>query len=388
MRHGGAPDSGQAAVEYIGMLLVASVIIATVSFSGVATTVAGAIQRQICIVATSERECPGTRASTEESDRSSTSRVPQRSVPPLALGEVREIVAGTTAGVSDQTTTLTRYNLVKKGACGAAYVIARGVDVVVGGFAFVIVDAFCNGITKGVRYVERQLKPVIDKLCGKNGAHCKTVINTLCGVLNKVDRRACRVLKDLACFASDLNLFCSKAQRAVKKQEMVDGKRGLVVPYGAGRTQGLDELGRARGATATISAKTIRSRAKSENKRKGDVPSSQRVAGFKRRCGLDRGHLVGRQFGGPGDIQSNLIPLQSGFNQRTMRRVENQIANYVKKHDLTIQYTVTPLYEGNSTQPSRIDIEVRQVGGKPVSGRRYNPTFRLDNIPQVDTAKC
>ena len=91
-----------------------------------------------------------------------------------------------------------------------------------------------------------------------------------------------------------------------------------------------------------------------------------------------RGHLLGRQLGGSGDLAANLVALyQTRANSPVMRDYETAVAEAVKAGE-TVRYTVRPRYpsRGPAGPPSAIRITA--------SGNRG---FRLDvtiaNTPEA-----
>jgi DNA-entry nuclease len=91
-----------------------------------------------------------------------------------------------------------------------------------------------------------------------------------------------------------------------------------------------------------------------------------------------RGHLLGRQLGGSGQVSSNLIAMyQSRANSPVMRDYETMVADAVQAGE-TVRYEVRPLYRSASDRGAPIAVRIRASG---------NHGFRMDveiaNTPQA-----
>ncbi|MFF7413363.1 DNA/RNA non-specific endonuclease [Streptomyces lydicus] len=76
-----------------------------------------------------------------------------------------------------------------------------------------------------------------------------------------------------------------------------------------------------------------------------------------------RGHLLGRQLGGSGDIEENLVTLvHRPVNTPNMARLEGQIRRAAEGGE-TIQYTVKPIYDGNNLVPRGVTLEAHGSNG-------------------------
>jgi DNA-entry nuclease len=87
-----------------------------------------------------------------------------------------------------------------------------------------------------------------------------------------------------------------------------------------------------------------------------EVNAKVKVPGFVRGV-HDKSHLIGQQFGGSGG-RKNLVPLLSNVNQVVMYAYEKQIKQAVDNGD-TVQYRVTPIYEGSNPVPKAITLEAK-----------------------------
>ncbi|HSZ39530.1 MAG TPA: RHS repeat-associated core domain-containing protein [Trebonia sp.] len=84
--------------------------------------------------------------------------------------------------------------------------------------------------------------------------------------------------------------------------------------------------------------------------------------------GYQRGHLLGRQLGGTGTNVENLVPLWPKANSPVMSGYEGQVANYIK-NGVTVYYSATPVYSGNSPVPTKVDLSgfaVTPAGSLPL----------------------
>ena len=91
-----------------------------------------------------------------------------------------------------------------------------------------------------------------------------------------------------------------------------------------------------------------------------------------------RGHLLGRQLGGSGEVAANLVALyQSRANSPVMRDYETMVADAVRDGE-TVRYRVKPLYDSPGDAGAPRAVHLVAVG---------NHGFRLDvviaNTPQA-----
>ena len=91
-----------------------------------------------------------------------------------------------------------------------------------------------------------------------------------------------------------------------------------------------------------------------------------------------RGHLLGRQLGGSGEVASNLVALyQSRANSPVMRDYETMVAD-AARHGEIIRYEVRPLYASATARGAPRAVHLKASG---------NGGFRLDvevaNTPQA-----
>lgn len=69
-----------------------------------------------------------------------------------------------------------------------------------------------------------------------------------------------------------------------------------------------------------------------------------------------RGHLLGKQLGGSGDVPENLVTLQQNpTNSPVMRGFENQVRSAVEGGQ-TVDYTSTPIYDGSNPIPRAVTM--------------------------------
>jgi hypothetical protein len=122
----------------------------------------------------------------------------------------------------------------------------------------------------------------------------------------------------------------------------------------------LDDLGRSTGAAATITKDMLGTGSAAAR--------SIRPAGFGgQAAGHARGHLIARSLGGSGTDARNLTTLfQRGANSPVMRDFEAQVANAVRAGQ-TVRYEVVPIYRGAELVPRGVTLRAAGNGG-----------FRLD----------
>ena len=112
----------------------------------------------------------------------------------------------------------------------------------------------------------------------------------------------------------------------------------------------LDSLGRATGVDATITVDMVGTGTPAK--------SSIKPAGFGgQKAGHARGHLLGNQLGGAGDDPGNLTTLfQNPVNHPVMSSVEGSVRKAVEAGEV-VQYSVKPIYEGNTLIPSGVTVK-------------------------------
>ena len=138
--------------------------------------------------------------------------------------------------------------------------------------------------------------------------------------------------------------------------------------------------GQRSGITATITPGMVRAAA--DHKVGSEPDESIRPPGFEQLPSRNRsrGHLLGRQLGGSGEVAGNLVALyQSRANSPVMRDYETMVADAVKDGE-TVSYQVRPLYDSVSDKGAPRAVRIRAVG---------NHGFRLDveiaNTPSAAT---
>uniref|UniRef100_UPI0018CA445B DNA/RNA non-specific endonuclease n=1 Tax=Cupriavidus sp. WS TaxID=1312922 RepID=UPI0018CA445B len=151
---------------------------------------------------------------------------------------------------------------------------------------------------------------------------------------------------------------------------------GVLVTGGA-RTSGttgsinygvLDALGRPTGIKATITEDMINT---------GTVANPSIVppgwAGDGMKYNQARGHLLGRQLGGSGDMPENLVTLQQNWtNSPVMRGYESQVRAAVESGQ-TVEYHVTPVYKGNNLIPRGVTLSGQGNDGFHIGVSVLNP---------------
>jgi hypothetical protein len=118
----------------------------------------------------------------------------------------------------------------------------------------------------------------------------------------------------------------------------------------------LDDLGRATGASATITREVLDTGT--------DAAQSIRPPGFGgQAAGQARGHLIARMLGGTGRDARNLVTLyQNPVNSPIMRDFEQEVYNAVKGGQ-TVKYSVQPIYRGTEAVPRAVTLRATGDGG-------------------------
>jgi RHS repeat-associated protein len=133
-------------------------------------------------------------------------------------------------------------------------------------------------------------------------------------------------------FAADAQLF----------SEAMQDIRGAAAIY-----KDLDSLRRSGGVFARLSKDLLKGTA-----------ASVEVAGANAAEGLQRGHLLPKQLGGAGSVPENLTPIYQSLNNGRMKSIENEVRRAVDSGE-TVEYRVTPIFEGDNVVPKYIKMEAR-----------------------------
>jgi hypothetical protein len=89
-----------------------------------------------------------------------------------------------------------------------------------------------------------------------------------------------------------------------------------------------------------------------------------------------RGHLLGAQLGGSGDVAENLVTLQQNpANSPIIRGFENQVRAAVEGGQ-TVNYSATPIYNGANLVPRGITIMGTSSGDFNLGVTILNPIGR------------
>ncbi|HWS90103.1 MAG TPA: DNA/RNA non-specific endonuclease [Pyrinomonadaceae bacterium] len=133
----------------------------------------------------------------------------------------------------------------------------------------------------------------------------------------------------------------------------------------------LDELGRPTGVRAHITEDMLGTgtHAKSSIEPPG-------WSGDGKEFNEARGHLLGKQLGGSGDIKENLVTLQhTGANTPVMRDFENSVASAVRAGE-TVEYVSIPIYRGRRGPPQGVTLMARGSRGFRLNVTVLNPPGR------------
>jgi hypothetical protein len=86
-----------------------------------------------------------------------------------------------------------------------------------------------------------------------------------------------------------------------------------------------------------------------------------------------RGHLLGAQLGGSGDIPENLVTLtQNPANSPVMRDIETSVRQAVDNGQV-VNYSSTPIYDGSRLVPQGITIQAEGSEGFDLGVTVLNP---------------
>ena len=136
--------------------------------------------------------------------------------------------------------------------------------------------------------------------------------------------------------------------------------------------------GQRSGIMATINAAMIR--AAEQDRLGSEADQAIRPPGYDQLPARNRarGHLLGRQLGGSGDVEANLVALvQRRANSPVMRDYETAVAEAAQAGE-TIDYRVKPVYASSTARGAPLAVRLTAVG---------NHGFRLDvqiaNTPEA-----
>ncbi|WP_079403538.1 putative T7SS-secreted protein [Streptomyces sp. 3211] len=115
----------------------------------------------------------------------------------------------------------------------------------------------------------------------------------------------------------------------------------------------LDEHGRPTAMHATLGKDMM---GKNPTDPHGDPPGWQKDQGY------NRAHLLGAQLGGSNFDPANFVTMHSYANSPVMRHIENQVRAAAESGE-TIQYSVTPRYNGTDKIPTGVYIEAYGSNG-------------------------
>jgi hypothetical protein len=136
--------------------------------------------------------------------------------------------------------------------------------------------------------------------------------------------------------------------------------------------------GQRSGITATITPAMVDAAARDDL---GSEPDeSIRPPGFAELPSRNRarGHLLGRQLGGSGQVAGNLIAMfQLRANSPVMRDYETMVADAVQAGE-TVRYEVRPLYISTSARGAPRGVRIRASGN-----RGFRMDVEIANTPQA-----
>ncbi|MFG3497133.1 putative T7SS-secreted protein [Streptomyces sp. NPDC047928] len=157
-----------------------------------------------------------------------------------------------------------------------------------------------------------------------------------------------------------------------KKNEPDDPTWDGRVVYGE-----LDDLGRPTGMHATLGDDMM---GKNPTDPHGDPP------GWEKDKGYNRAHLLGAQLGGSNYNPANFVTMHAYANSPVMRHIENQIRAAVESGE-TIQYSVTPRYNGSDKIPTGVYIEAYGSDGFQFTQHRSTGITESGNTAFIPNQK-
>jgi hypothetical protein len=120
----------------------------------------------------------------------------------------------------------------------------------------------------------------------------------------------------------------------------------------------LDGLGRPTGMRAKLTRPLKRGTRANQN---------IKPPGYLAGAGHARGHLLGRQLGGSGNVKENLVTLyQNPVNTPIMSRYERLVRRAVEAGEVVL-YTVTPIYRGTDSMPIAVTLNAQGSKGFNIS---------------------
>jgi hypothetical protein len=136
--------------------------------------------------------------------------------------------------------------------------------------------------------------------------------------------------------------------------------------------------GQRSGITATINAAMIR--AAEQDRLGSEADQDIRPPGYDQLPARNRarGHLLGRQLGGSGDAEANLVALvQRRANSPVMRDYETAVADAAEAGE-TIRYRVRPVYAGPTARGAPVALRLTATGD-----RGFRLDVQLANTPEA-----
>jgi hypothetical protein len=130
---------------------------------------------------------------------------------------------------------------------------------------------------------------------------------------------------------------------------------------------GLDSLGRATGVRATMRGRTWA----------GERPLTDPAGYSGVVAGQHRAHLLAKVLGGSGG-RENLVPFGGAQNIRMYADVESHVEEFVTLNPTTcVEYTATPVYEGNILSPTAIEVVATDLCTGEVIIRQTVPNYTI-----------
>ena len=375
-------ERGQTAAEYLGALLVVSVVVAAIATTNLGAQITVSMQRLVCNIAGQDCGAPPENAAQLDTDGDGVldgdDPVPNHGdIDGDGLTDGEEIALGSDPNVAD-----TDGDGVSD---GEEY--ENGTDPAHGVLPLTEENAFTPWVRLGITEDEwnEMAEAILDEV-NPDGWEGFLFGPTAAGVyldengelqlmeIQQSGVNPAQLVRLLGAGGKALSATGAAARAALR---MPAAARAALIARGVipgvarvrppipPRTAGivvneLDELGRTTGAAATITREMLGTGT--------SAARSIRPAGFGgQAAGHARGHLIARSLGGSGTDARNLTTLfQRGANSPVMRDFEAQVANAVRGGQ-TVRYEVVPIYRGAELVPRGVTLRAAGSGG-----------FRLD----------
>ena len=83
----------------------------------------------------------------------------------------------------------------------------------------------------------------------------------------------------------------------------------------------------------------------------------------------EKGHLIGDQFNGS-NLNGNLVAMDFDVNRSDYKKLEEKLSKCVNEEHKTVEYSVEPKYEGDSSRPTKFVVKYT------IDGETFKETFK------------